>query len=244
MHVQLNGKTVLITGAAKGIGKAIALEVAGAGANIALHYHQSKEEAKRTAEEIRELGVDVQLVSGDLGDYANVDALYETTGPVDAIVNNAGWTQLKPFFSYERGEWQKEIDICLQAVMNLAHRFVPDMMERGSGKFINLIGDSARTGDRYLSVSGAARSGAASFVKSLAQEAGRSGVQCNTVSLGMIDQGELDESLKTKLVKQYPLGTLGDRTDVANMTTFLLSEQTNWVTGQVIAVNGGYTMIG
>lgn len=248
MKVNLEGKNVLVTGAAKRIGREIAIAVAENGGNVAIHYFQSDEEVEKTKESIEQLGAKTTTVQCDLADYAAVKNmkmdLENNFGAIDMIVNNAGYAQLKPFFKYEPGEWQREIDVCLNGVINLAHVFIPSMQEKNAGKFINIVGDSARTGDWHLIISAAARNGTISFVKSLAKEVGKNQIQCNTVSLGMIDQGEFAEDFVRKLEKQYPLQRLGKPADVVNMILFLLSEEANWITGQVFSVNGGHSMFG
>lgn len=250
MDLGLKGKNVLITGAAKGIGRGIALAAAAEGANIALHYRESEVQALETAKEISEHGVKVSLVQGDLASLEDIKAMKATLsqgfGKVDYIVNNAGWAQMKSFFQYEPEEWKREVEVCFYAVLNLVHTFMPDMIFSHEGKFINIVGDSARTGDRQLIVSAAARNGAISFLKSLALEVGRSHVQCNTVSLGLIDQGELgfNEATMDKLIKKYPLKRLGKVDDVTGIILFLLSQSADWITGQVISINGGHSMLG
>ena len=195
MDLGLTGKNILITGAAKGIGREIALAAAAEGANIALHYRGSEAQAVETQQAISEYGVKVSLVKGDLASLEDVQEmkkfLNQELGKIDYIVNNAGWAQTKSFFQYEPEEWKREVDVCFYGVLNLVHTFMPDMMDAKEGKFINIVGDSARTGDRQLIVSAAARNGAISFLKSLALEVGRSQIQCNTVALGLIDQGIL-----------------------------------------------------
>lgn len=249
MDLNLKGKNMLITGAAKGIGQGIALAAARAGANIALHYNQSEQEAVETGEIIKSYGVKLALVQADLSRLEDVQemkvVINRELGSIDGVVNNAGWTQFKSFFKYEPGEWKKEVDVCFYGVLHLAHTFMPDMMENNQGKFINIVGDSARTGDKNLIISGAARGGAISFLKSLSQEVGKSNIQCNTVSLGLIDQGQsYDAIILEKLLKQYPMGRLGKVDDVTGITLFLLSTWSSWITGQVIPVNGGHSMIG
>jgi NAD(P)-dependent dehydrogenase (short-subunit alcohol dehydrogenase family) len=250
MDLGLKDKNILITGAAKGIGRGIALAAAQEGANVALHYHHSAEQAQTTAKEIEGYGVKVVLTQGDLAVISDVQRMKQEVdaafGRLDGVVNNAGWAQLKSFFKYKPEEWKQEIDICLYGVLHIAHTFLPDMMNANSGKFINIIGDSARTGDRNLILSAAARAGTVSFMKSLAQETGRSNIQCNTVSLGLVDQGYLsfDQETLEKIKKQYPLKRIGTIDDVSGTVLFLLSKSSDWVTGQVISVNGGYSMIG
>ena len=251
MELDLKGKNVFITGAAKGIGRGIANACASEGANIGLHYLSSTEEALLTAKEISyTYGVNVHLVKGNIAKIADVqkmkEELYRSLGGLDCIVNNAGFAKMKSFFQYELDEWKHEVDTCFYGVLNLVHTFMPDMMEKKQGKFINIVGDSARTGDKNLIVSAAARNGAISFLKSLAQDVGKSNVQCNTVALGLIDHGSLgfNEATLEKVVKQYPLKRLGKVDDVTGMILFLLSNHAEWITGQVISINGGHSMLG
>jgi NAD(P)-dependent dehydrogenase (short-subunit alcohol dehydrogenase family) len=250
MDLGLKGKNILITGSAKGIGRQIALAAAAEGVNIGLHYRESEEAALKVVKEISDFGVNVAPVKGDIARLQDVkqikEILDENIGSIDFIVNNAGWAQVKPFFKYEPEEWKREVDVCFFGVLNLVHTFMPDMISRNQGKFINIVGDSARTGDRNLIISAAARSGAISFLKSLASDVGRNNVQCNTVSLGLIDQGELgfSEATLEKLIKQYPLRRLGKANDVKGMILFLLSDSADWITGQVISINGGHSMLG
>jgi NAD(P)-dependent dehydrogenase (short-subunit alcohol dehydrogenase family) len=250
MDFGLKERNILITGAAKGIGRKIALAAAAEGANIGLHYRESEAEALEVATEIRDYGVNVTLVKGDIARLKDVKQMKETLnqelGSINFIVNNAGWAQMKSLFKYEPEEWKREVDICFYGVVNLAHTFMPDIISKNQGKFINIVGDSARTGDRNLIISAAARSGAISFLKSLAIEVGRNNVQCNTVSLGLIDQGDVGFSdvALDKLIKQYPLKRLGKADDVKGMVLFLLSDSADWITGQVISINGGHSMLG
>jgi 2-hydroxycyclohexanecarboxyl-CoA dehydrogenase len=248
MDLKLSKKNILITGGAKGVGRGIALALASEGANIALHYQTSETEAIETARLIEENGVKVVLVTGDLASLEDVQnmrtKINRDLGTVDGIVNNAGYAQFKSFFDYQPREWQRELDVCLNGVLHLAYTFVPDMIANNSGKFINIVGDSARTGDRNLIVSAAARSGAISFLKSLAQDVGSSGIQCNTVSLGLIDQGQsFHEATLAKIIKQYPLKRLGKVDDITGCILFLLSSTSDWITGQVLPVNGGHSMV-
>lgn len=255
MNLGLEGKNILITGAAKGIGRGIALHAAGEGANIVLHYYKSLETAELTAEEIEKKGSKVILVQGDLANLEDIQKVKsiidDEVGLLHGIVNNAGLTSPKTFFKYDPEEWRKEVDVCYFGVLNLAHTFMNDMMKNNQGKFINIVGDSARTGDRNLILSSSARGGTISFIKSLAQEVGKNNIQCNTIALGLVDQGNIsahipsinDDILK-KVERKYPLRRVGNINDVTGIVLFLLSNWADWITGQVISVNGGYSMIG
>lgn len=250
MGTSLREHTILVTGAANRIGKAIAKALANEGANIALHYHRSAEQALETTEEIAKCGVRVASFQADIVNLEEVQsmqqAITEQLGNVTGIVNNAGYAQMKSFFDYAPNEWQQEIDVCLNGVLNVAYTFIPQMRVLKKGKFITLVGESARTGDRKLVVSAAARGGVISFMKSLSQEVGGQQIQCNTVSLGLIDQDDLpfSEDLYHQIVKGYPLKRLGKTDDITGIIQFLLSEQSDWITGQVFPVNGGITMLG
>lgn len=249
LDLGLKDRAILITGAAQGVGRHIATAVAAEGAHVLLHYHHSREKAEQVAAEIREQGGRVDLFQADLANYDEVVRMAEdirAVGDLYGIVNNAAWAQYKRLFDYEPGEWKREIDVCYEGVIHLAYVLLPAMIERGEGKFINLVGESARTGDRSLIISASARGAALGFVKSLAQEVGAHHIQCNTVSLGLIEKSEspFDEEIARKIRRQYPAGRLGQPNDVADTILFLLSDRSDWMTGQVLAVNGGFTMMG
>lgn len=243
-------KVALITGAAERIGRAIAVKLAKQGYDIAVHYYGDAENAKQTVEDVRKLGRNAMAFQSDLSNYQSVvlmeKEISNSLGHVTCIVNNAGYAQMKSFFDYEPLEWQKELDICLNGTLHLAYVFIPAMKEQRYGKFITLVGDSARTGDRKLIMSATARGGVMTFIKSLAQEVGRYHIECNVISLGLIDQNDLHvpEEVSKKIVKGYPLNRLGSADDVAHAVSFLSDENTKWITGQIFSVNGGYTMLG
>lgn len=249
MELGLRGKNILVTGAAKGIGRGLALAVASEGANVVVHYNHSEEEARLTVNEIQQLGGKVLVVQGDISSLSDVNRMKmdisERLGQLDGIVNNVGGVQSKRFFQYTPEEWHQDINVCFYGVLNLVHAFVPDMMDNMNGKFINIVGDSARTGDKTLILSAAARAGSIGFLKSLAHEVGPFNVQCNTVALGKIDNEsqEIDPVLMDKILKRYPLRRLGSIEDVSGVVLFLLSRWSDWITGQTIPVNGGFSMM-
>lgn len=242
-------KLALVTGASDRIGRAIALSLAKQGYAIAVHYNTNKDQAEQTVVQIAALGQRAAAFQADLSIFEDVVKLEQSItaslGTVDCIVNNAGYAQMKSFFDYAPLEWQRELDVCLNGLMHLTYVFVPAMKQAG-GKLITLIGDSARTGDRKLIVSATARGGVISFIKSIAQEVGRHQIQCNVVSLGLIDQGDLNftPEIEKQVLKGYPLQRLGTAEDIASTVSFLSSDQAGWITGQVISINGGYATLG
>jgi len=240
----------LVTGASERIGRTIALTLAKQGATIAVHYNSNREQAEQTVVQIKALGGHAQTFQADLGSFEDVQQLKinieQSLGTVTSIINNAGYVQFKSFFDYSPLEWQKELNICLNGVMHLAYVFLPTMRQQKHGKFITIIGDSARTGDRKLIASATARGGVISFIKSLAQEVGRDQIQCNVISIGLIDQDnlQLPNDVKKQIIKSYPLQRLGKAQDVADTIAFLASDQASWITGQIISVNGGHSTLG
>lgn len=241
-------EVILVTGGADHIGKAIVEKIAASGHIVAIHYHRSADKAQQLFEQLTAQNIHCGMFQADLASYEDVVRLHEEIsselGHVSAIVNNAGYAQMKSFFDYAPNEWQREIDIDLIAVLNLAHVFIPAMRKRKYGKFISIVGDSARTGDRKLIVSATARGGVISFIKSLAKEVGRDQVQCNVVSLGLIDQQDLafSDNILQAVKKSYAANRLGSPTDVTSAIAFLLSEESSWILGQTISINGGQTM--
>lgn len=241
---------VLVTGAAKGIGKEIALSLAREGADVAVNYLSSQGAAEETVGEIRKLGGKAVAACADIASLDQVRLMKEEIerqlGPVYGVVNNAGYAPAKKFFKTQPEDWKRVVDVCFYGTLHLAYVFVPTMVEQGEGKMVNLVGDSARMGDPNLIISAAARGGVISFSKSLAQDVGKNGVQVNVVSLGLVDQGYLGFSEETleKIRKKYPVQRTGVPNDVAAACLFLLSHQSSWITGQVLSVNGGYSMMG
>lgn len=240
-------EVILVTGGADRIGKAIVERLAKEGKTIAIHYNRSSEKAQTLKAELIAAGVRCDIFQADLTNYDAVvqvkQQIEQQLGHVSGIVNNAGYAKFKSFFDYAPHEWQQELDADLNAVLHLAHVFVPAMREKKFGKFISIIGDSARTGDRKLIISAAARGGVISFIKSLSLEVGRDQVQCNTLSLGLIDQQDLNfsEDVLKSIRKTYAANRLGSVDDVTGTVAFLLSEDANWILGQTISVNGGQT---
>jgi len=252
MDLGLKGKVALVTGAARDVGRQIALTLAGEGATVAVNFNRSADAAKAVIDEIEAKGGSARAYKCDVADYADVtsmvDAIVKDFGRIDVLVNNAGLVLPKLFVQTKPEDWKKQVDVGLYGVIHCCHAVAPHMIEQKSGSIVNVTGDSARVGEKYLSVTAASRGGVLSLTKSLARELGPSGVTVNCIAFGLIGTTHTDQSwLKKnhdKIVRQYPLGRIGEVDDIAPAITFIASAQAGWITGQILSINGGYAMVG
>lgn len=252
MNLTLEGKSALITGAARDVGRAIALTLAEQGAAVAINYQSSAEAAEKVVAEITAAGGKARAWKADIADFAEtkalVDEIVEAFGSIDIVVNNAGVAQRARFLETTPEQWKKHIDIGLLGTVNTSQAALPYMVQAGKGgRIISLGGDSSRVGEANLSMAAASRAGTIALIKSLAREFGRNDITCNAVTLGMIQSAHSDpawlaENLP-KMVKNYPLKRIGQPGDVAPMVAFLASADAAWITGQTISVNGGFAML-
>lgn len=245
----LKGKCAIVTGAAKGIGKAIALKLASLGANIVLNYRSSEEKAIETENEIRALGVEVLRVKGDISNISDVENLInsakEKFGKIDIMVNNAGITKDTLILRMKEEDFNSVIDVNLKGVFNCLKTITPVMVKQKSGKIINLSSVVGIAGNAGQVNYAASKAGVIGMTKSLAKEIGARGITVNAVAPGFIetDMTEvLGEKFKEETKKAIPLKRLGKPEDVANVVAFLASEDADYITGQVIQVDGGMVM--
>lgn len=251
MDTNLKGKVALVTGGGRDVGGDIARALAVEGATIAVNYARSKDEAQAVVQSIEACGGKAKAYQADISDNTQVKAMVAAIksdfGTVDILVNNAGYVKYQRFVDSTPDDWKKQIEVCLFGAINCCHEVAPMMIAQNSGKIINLVGDSSRIGEANLALAAAARGGTIALGKSLAREFGRNNVTVNTVSLGLIETSHSDpdflEKNREKIVKAYPLRRIGKPDDVAPMVTFLASDASSWVTGQVISVNGGFAMV-
>ncbi|GAA5174281.1 glucose 1-dehydrogenase [Pseudonocardia eucalypti] len=250
IQIDLSSDVAVVTGGGSGIGEGIAHLLAEAGARVAV-ADLSAEAAKSVAEQITAKGGTAIGVQVDIADEASVrqglDAVREQLGPVSVLVNNAAAWAIKKFADTSAEDARRVVDVTLLGTINMMRAALPDLVAT-QGRLVNVASDSARVGEHSMSVYAGAKAGVVAVTKSLAQEVGRKGVRANVVapgttvtpgSSGFIEQvGGAD-----KLARAYPLGRLGAPADIAGAVLFLVSPLSTWVTGQVLSVSGGFTML-
>ena len=260
MDSGLRGRAVLITGGARGIGFAAARMFAAEGAKLAL-VDINGAAAQEAAARLVEGGAEAIGIGADITDPAQCAAMIATAeaalGPLAVVVNSAALLDDKTFLESSPADWKRIIDVCLYGAMNVLHAALPGMVERRFGRVVVMASDSARLGQARLSYYAAAKAGVIALVKSIAQEVGGAGVTLNVVSPGATNtelrkdretglrasMGEEKYARRVKSVlKMYPTGRIGEPDDIAAAIVYLGSASAGWVTGQVLSVNGGFTM--
>lgn len=243
-EIDLSGRRALVTGAGQGVGRSIACSLAQAGASVVVNDIVA-DRAEAVAAEIREQGGTAIARVFDLTQWMAVQAAL--TDDLDIVVNNAGnagaggWPGMLDFAETDPATWDRFIQINLLAPMYVARATLPGMTARGWGRLITIVSDAGRVGERGLAPYSAAKAGAAGFTRAVARESGRNGITANNVSLGSIAADGLPDAPDNPMLKRYVIRRFGLPSDVAPMVTFLASEHSAWVTGQTIAVNGGYS---
>ena len=253
VEIDLSGRRALVTGAGQGIGRGVARTLADAGAEVLVNDLVA-ERAESVAAEIVADGGRASGLPFDVTDWAAVRAAVEGPGAVDVLVNNAGnagkasthgFEDMKPFAEEDPSAWEGFIRVNLFGVMYATRAVLPGMVERGFGRVVTVVSDSARTGEAQMAAYAAAKSGATGLIRSIAREVGRHGVTANCLALGTMNPFEAspeDEEQYAWLVKRYAIRRRGLPADVAGITAFLASDLAEWITGQTIPVNGGYSM--
>lgn len=241
--------TVLVTGGAHGIGLATAAQFVAQGAHVAIWAFNaaSLDEARDT------LGNEVKRAAVDVGSQSQIVAAYAELlhdwGPVDVLINNAGYTLTTPFLSESPEYWQRVVATNWWGVIYTCHAVLPGMVERGSGSIVNVVSDAGRVGMAGEAVYAGAKSGVIGFSKSLAQEMARHHIRVNCVSPGPTRTRILDdnsagaEALIEKMIRRIPLREIAEPDDVANAIVFLSGPSARHITGQVLSVSGGLTMV-
>ena len=248
--MNLEGKVAVVTGAASGIGSAIAQKMAQAGARVVVADVQADKGETRAAT-LREAGGDARFVRVDMTDAASIAAFAESVqaqlGTVDVLVNGAGWGKTHPFWEGTPELWDRIIGLNLVGPMRLAKALLPEMMKRGGGKIINIASDAGRVGSLGETVYSGAKGGLIAFTKALARETARYGINVNCVCPGPTDtplMAAVPEKVQEALTKAIPFRRLGRPEEVADAVMFFAGDQSSYVTGQVLSVSGGLTMAG
>ncbi|WP_233420337.1 glucose 1-dehydrogenase, partial [Vreelandella aquamarina] len=250
----LSGKRVIVTGGGSGIGRAVCERFGEEGAEVAV-FDLNEEGAQETARIIQGSGGKAQAFKADITDRGQVDkavAEFEAGGPIDVLVNNAGWDEIKPFLDTDSGLWEKVIDINLYGPLNMHHAVLPGMVKNGGGRVVNIASDAGRVGSSGEAVYSACKGGIISFTKTVARELARKGVQLNAVAPGPTDtplfaqvaQGDAGEKIAEGLKRAIPMKRLAQPTDYPGIICFLSSDDAGFITGQVISVSGGLSMHG
>ena len=246
--MKLKDKVAFVTGAAQGIGKAIAIAMANEGANVIVS-DVNLELAVQTAKEIEALGVKTLALKtnvADLGDVENsVAEASKTFGRIDIMVNNAGITKDNLLIRMKKEEWDAVLSVNLSGVFNCTKAVSSLMMKQRYGKIINIASIVGQMGNFGQANYAASKAGVIGFTKTVAKELAARNVTVNAIAPGFIQTAMTDkipEEIKKKMLEQIPLGKLGQPEDVAQAAVFLASPQADYITGQVLAVNGGMYM--
>jgi 3-oxoacyl-[acyl-carrier protein] reductase len=247
--MKLLGKVALVTGASRGIGRDIAIELAKAGANVAVNYAGSQARANEVVQEIQSLGREAFAVQCDVANGESVAEMVKQTidrwGSLDILVNNAGITRDNLIMRMKEDEWDDVINTNLKGVFLCTKAVTRQMMKQKSGRIINIssvVGESGNAGQaNYV----AAKAGVIGLTKTTAKELAPRGITVNAVAPGFITTDmtdKLTDEIKEGMLKMIPLAKFGEPKDIANAVTFLASDDSRYITGQTIHVNGGMVM--
>jgi 3-oxoacyl-[acyl-carrier protein] reductase len=245
---KLKDKVALVTGSAQGIGKAIAVAFAKEGANIVVS-DINLELAQQTAKELEALGVKTMAIKTNVADGADVDAsvaeIVKAMGRIDILVNNAGITKDNLLIRMKKEEWDAVVAVNLTGVFNCTKAVGTLMMKQRCGKIVNIASIVGQMGNFGQANYAATKGGVIAFTKTVAKELSSRGVNCNAIAPGFIQTAmtdKLSEDVKKKMMEQIPLGKLGTPEDIASAALFLSGPESDYITGQVLAVNGGMYM--
>ena len=249
MERNLTGKTALVTGASRGIGRATALKLASLGANVAINFAGNLTKAQEVKTEIETLGVKAILVQGNVADFETVQSIVKAVtdefGTLDILVNNAGITRDNLLIKMSEKDFDDVIGVNLKGVFNCTKAVARLMMKQRGGRIVNLSSVVGIIGNISQANYAAAKAGIIGFTKSTAKELAARNVTVNAVAPGFIDTDMTDalsDKVKEELIKGIPAGRMGSAEDVAELVAFLVSDQAAYITGQVIAVDGGMAM--
>ncbi|MCE5057600.1 3-oxoacyl-[acyl-carrier-protein] reductase [Mammaliicoccus sciuri] len=242
-------KTAIVTGASRGIGRKIALELGKEGYNVVVNYAGNKEKAEEVVSEIKSFGVEAFAFQANVSEQDEVKAMIKETtsqfGTIDVLVNNAGITRDNLLMRMKQDEWDDVINTNLKGVFNCVQAVTRPMLKQKSGRIINLssvVGSLGNAGQvNYV----ATKSGVEGMTRTFARELASRGITCNAVAPGFIVSDmtdQLSDELKEQMKSQIPLARFGEDSDIAHTVSFLASDKASYITGQTIHVNGGMYM--
>jgi len=248
-------RAAIVTGGGRGIGRAIALALAGDGRAVAV-ADRLGDPARAVAKEITDLAGVAVAVELDVTDLASVTAAVETAerslGPLEILVNNAGWDELRPFVETDEAFWERVLDVNFKGTLRMTHALLPGMVDRGFGRIVSIGSDAGRVGSSLESVYSGAKGAVIAFMKTIAREGARSGVTANTVCPGPTDTPMLAEIVAGRgnaegvigaMTRAVPMRRLAQPEEIAAAVSFFASEQAGYITGQTLSVSGGLTMV-
>ncbi len=246
--MNLTGKIALVTGASRGIGKACALKLASLGAKVVVNYNKNQEAAEQVVAEIKQGGGEAIVVQGDVSDFVTAQNVIKATidayGRLDILVNNAGTTRDTLLAMMKEIEFDSVIQTNLKSVFNMSKAALRQMMKQRYGRIVNMTSIAGIVGNPGQTNYSASKAGIIGFTKAMAKEYGGKNIAVNAVAPGYVPTdltNILPQDIKDGIIKLTALGRMGTPEEIANVVAFLASDEASYITGQVVAVDGGLT---
>lgn len=244
--MNLSGKTCIVTGSSRGIGRGIAIEMANQGASVIINYSADEKGAFETLRLIKEFGGIADIIKADVSNYLSakhlIDETFKHFGRLDILVNNAGISKIGLIIDMEEGDFDRIINTNLKSVFNCTKHALPYMIDKKQGNIINISSMWGQNGASCEAIYSASKGGINSFTKALAKELGPSNIRVNAIAPGVIRtemNSWLSEDEKKELKEEIPLMHFGESEDIGKMAVFLASDDSKYITGQIINVDGG-----